>query len=238
MSTTAFQGFTTPRRRPMTPGRRDHVLPSFNSPASIKVGRLLETAYSGLSSGAMSLEDELPGHIVDGLSANAVASTSEEYEAPRVWFQKDEDRRQNQEFTRRVDEMVQELKRLIRERAKDYAHQIDEGKERERRMVGDMEALEAENKEIVRALKDEHGEEEALCREISALQVKQREVLEGANQMSGMVARLEMEIARKQKAADEKKRVLEAQAAKNQPELDFFEKKWAWLLSLVSLRTR
>ncbi|KAJ2723991.1 kinetochore-associated Ndc80 complex subunit spc25 [Coemansia sp. Benny D115] len=231
MSAPSFQGFSTPRRRPVTPGRRDHVLPSFNSPASIKMGRLLESAYSGISSGAMSLEEELPEHIADTLANTAVASTSEEYEAPRVWFKKDEDRRQNSEFTRRVDEMVQELKRLIRERTNDFEHQIEEGKEREKRMVANMEALETENKEILSALKSEHGEEDELSKGISGLQVKQREVKESVAQLSAQVAKLEAELEKKRNIIAEKQSVLESQAKLNQPELEFFEKKMG--LSIV-----
>ncbi|KAJ1817360.1 kinetochore-associated Ndc80 complex subunit spc25 [Coemansia sp. RSA 2599] len=223
MNTPGYQGLSTPRRRPMTPGRRDHVLPSFNSPASVKIGRLLDTTYSDATGGVLAFDEELPGHVADRLASAAVISTSEEYEAPRVWFQKDEDRRQNSEFTRRVDEMVQELKRLIRERASDYEHQVEEGKEREKRMVADMEALEKENKEILSALKDEHGEEEEMSRNISGLQVKQRDVKDEVNQLSSQLARLETELAKRRRAIDEKHEVLETQRAKNQPELEFFQ---------------
>ncbi|KAJ2749548.1 hypothetical protein GGI19_005602, partial [Coemansia pectinata] len=84
MSTPGFSGFSTPRRRPTTPGRRDHILPSFNSPASAKLSRLLESTPL----------DELPQEPLPT-----------DYDPPRVWFQRDEDKRQNSEFTRRVDEM-------------------------------------------------------------------------------------------------------------------------------------
>ncbi|KAJ1644118.1 kinetochore-associated Ndc80 complex subunit spc25 [Coemansia erecta] len=225
MSTPGYQGLSTPRRRPMTPGRRDHILPSFNSPASVKIGRLLDTTYSDATGGVLAFDEELPGHVADRLASAAVISTSEEYEAPRVWFQKDEDRRQNSEFTRRVDEMVQELKRLVRERASDFEHQMEEGREREKRMVVDMDALEKENKEILSALKDEHGEEEELSRDISGLQVKQRDIKDEVNQLSSQLARLETELAKRRKAIDEKLEVLEAQRAKNQPELEFFKNK-------------
>ncbi|KAJ1721105.1 kinetochore-associated Ndc80 complex subunit spc25 [Coemansia erecta] len=225
MNGPGYQGLSTPRRRPMTPGRRDHVLPSFNSPASAKVSRLLGSAYSGPPGMSLSLDEELPMHVVDQLASEAVTTTSEEYEAPRVWFQKDEDRRQNSEFIRRVDEMVQEVRRLILERTGRYEKQAEEGRERDRQIMRDMEALEAENKGILSALKEEHGEEEELSRGISGLQVRQREVKEVVNQLSSQVARLETELEKKQKAIDEKRRVLGEQAEKNRPEVEFFEKR-------------
>ncbi|KAJ1849519.1 kinetochore-associated Ndc80 complex subunit spc25 [Coemansia sp. RSA 2703] len=225
MNGPGYQGLSTPRRRPVTPGRRDHVLPSFNSPASAKVSRLLGSAYSGTPGMSLSLDEELPTHVVDQLTSEAVMTTSDEYEAPRVWFQRDEDRKQNSKFIRNIDEVVQEVQRLIRERTAKYEKKLEEGKERDRQMVEDMEALEAENKGILLALKEEHSEEEELSRGISGLQVKQREVNEMVNQLSSQVARLETELEKKQKAIDEKRKVLEEQAKKNGPEVEFFEKK-------------
>ncbi|KAJ1878756.1 kinetochore-associated Ndc80 complex subunit spc25 [Coemansia sp. RSA 486] len=231
MNTPGYQGLSTPRRRPMTPGRRDHVLPSFNSPASVKIGRLLDTAYSDLTISALALDEELPNHVADRLASAAVTSTSEEYEAPRVWFQKDEDRRQNSEFTRRVDEMVQELRRLIRERSSDFEHQLEESAEREKRMKVDMEALEKENKEILSKLRDEDGEEEEMSRNISGLQVKQRNIKDEVNQLSSQLARMEAELDKRRKAIDEKQKVLKAQSEKNQPELEFFQNKMGLAIS-------
>ncbi|KAJ2636747.1 kinetochore-associated Ndc80 complex subunit spc25 [Coemansia sp. RSA 1286] len=231
MNTPGYQGLSTPRRRPMTPGRRDHVLPSFNSPASVKIGRLLDTAYSDLTISALALDEELPNHVADRLASAAVTSTSEEYEAPRVWFQKDEDRRQNSEFTRRVDEMVQELRRLIRERSSDFEHQLEESGEREKRMKVDMEALEKENKDILSKLRDEDGEEEEMSRNISGLQVKQRNIKDEVNQLSLQLARMETELDKRRKAIDDKQKVLKAQSEKNQPELEFFQNKMGLAIS-------
>ncbi|KAJ1992825.1 hypothetical protein GGI04_005925, partial [Coemansia thaxteri] len=158
----------------MTPGRRDHLLPSFNSPASAKLGRLLESAYDK-GGGASLQQEELPREIIDGLATTAVSSTSEEYDPPRVWFQRDEDKRQNDEFTRKVDEMVTELKRLVRERRTEHEHRVAESAEREARMARDMDSLESENSNILEALKQELGSEDALSTVIGKLQIRQRQ---------------------------------------------------------------
>ncbi|KAI8320187.1 hypothetical protein GQ54DRAFT_298821 [Martensiomyces pterosporus] len=227
MSAPAFPGFSTPRRRPLTPGRRDHVLPAFNSPASIKIGRMLESAYAGGKGGP--LGEELPEEITDELSATTVAaavvSTSEEYDPPRVWLQRDEDKRQNEEFTKRVDEMVQELKRLVRERKTDHDRQVAECAERQTRMSADMESLEKENSTILSALKSDLGEEDALSKTISSLQSKQRQAQDETSTLAKGKSKLELELRRRQEAIAEKKLVLDAQAANNRPELEFFEEK-------------
>ncbi|KAJ2351279.1 hypothetical protein GGF43_004078, partial [Coemansia sp. RSA 2618] len=82
---------------------------------------MLDSAYNNNS-----LEDELPNDVTENIAAAAISNTAEEYDPPRVWFQRDEDRRQNEEFTRRVDEMVQELKRLVRDRKNEHTGQMNE----------------------------------------------------------------------------------------------------------------
>ncbi|KAJ1966445.1 kinetochore-associated Ndc80 complex subunit spc25 [Dipsacomyces acuminosporus] len=227
MSASDFAGFSTPRRRPMTPGRRDHVLPTFNSPASIRLGRMLESAYAG--NNGTSLDDELPDQITDELSntavSAAVAATTEEYDPPRVWFQREEDRRQNDEFTKRVDEMVQELKRLVRERKADHDRQITECAEREARMSSDMELLEKENKTILSALQSDLSEEDALSKAINSLQSKQHQAEQETSKLAKRKAKLELELKRRQEAIAEKRQVLDRQMAKNKPEIKFFEDK-------------
>ncbi|KAJ2305248.1 hypothetical protein IWW54_005137, partial [Coemansia sp. RSA 2705] len=213
-----YQGFTTPRRRPLTPGRRDHTLPAFNSPASIKLGRMLESAYSNAA-----LDDELPGDVTENIAAAAVSSTTEEYDPPRVWFQREEDRRQNDEFVRRVDEMVQELKRLIRDRKNEHTSQMNEWAERQTRMAADMGILEKENSSILSALKEEHGEETELSNAVASLQVKQRQCESATKQLTEKKRALEKELARRHNVIAEKRQVLGVQAAKNPPELAFFE---------------
>ncbi|KAJ2147474.1 kinetochore-associated Ndc80 complex subunit spc25 [Coemansia sp. RSA 678] len=213
-----YQGLTTPRRRPMTPGRRDHSLPSFNSPASIKIGRMLESAYSNTA-----LDDELPGEVAENIAAAAMSGTAEEYDPPRVWFQRDEDRRQNEEFTRRVDEMVQELKRLVRDRKSEHTSQMNEWNERQSRMAADMSALEKENSSILSALKEEHGEETELSNAIASLQIKQRQSESTTKQLTEKKRALETELARRHNVVAEKRQVLGMQSAKNPPELAFFE---------------
>ncbi|KAJ2664307.1 kinetochore-associated Ndc80 complex subunit spc25 [Coemansia sp. RSA 1200] len=230
MSTSALPGFSTPRRRPMTPGRRDHVLPSFNSPASIKVGRMLESTFAGTgaTSGAATnvfLEDELPGDIAEGIATSAVTTTSEEYDPPRVWFQRDEDRRQNEEFTRRVDEMVQELKRLVRDRKTEHERRMAEYTERQSRMTSDMETLEQENSTILSALKEERASEDALSTTITSLQRKQKQAQDSNEKLEERKKTLEKELERKLAVIAQKKQVLVTQSAKNVPELEFFEKK-------------
>ncbi|KAJ2550272.1 kinetochore-associated Ndc80 complex subunit spc25 [Coemansia sp. RSA 1933] len=205
----------------MTPGRRDHALPSFNSPASIKVGRMLESTFNG----NMSLEDGLPSDVAEGIAASAVTTTSEEYDPPRVWFQRDEDRRQNEEFTRRVDEMVQELKRLVRDRKTEYERRTTEYAERQARMTADMETLERENSTILSALKEENSSEDALSSTITSLQSKQKQAQEAADKLVDKKKALERELDRKLAVIANKKMVLDTQSAKNVPELEFFEKK-------------
>ncbi|KAJ2401518.1 kinetochore-associated Ndc80 complex subunit spc25 [Coemansia sp. RSA 2559] len=224
MSTFALPGFSTPRRRPMTPGRRDHALPSFNSPASIKVGRMLESTFAG-SIGNISLEDELPSDIAEGIAASAVTATSEEYDPPRVWFQRDEDRRQNEEFTRRVDEMVQELKRLVRDRKAEYERRTTEYAERQSRMTADMETLERENSSILSALKEENSSEDALSSAITSLQSKQKQIQSATDKLADKKKAVEKELDRKLAVIARKEQVLGMQSAKNEPELEFFEKK-------------
>ncbi|KAJ2081932.1 kinetochore-associated Ndc80 complex subunit spc25 [Coemansia sp. RSA 988] len=214
-------GFSTPRRRALTPGRRGYELPSFNSPASIKVGRMLESAYSNV--GSASLEDGLPGDMVEGMTAAAVTSTTEEYDPPRVWFQRDEDRRQNEEFTRRVDEMVHELKRLIRDRKSEHTSQMAEWIERQSRMSTDMSALEKENSFILSALKEEHSEENNLSNSIASLQIKQKQSEQCADKLAEKKQALEAELARRQKAIAEKRQILDVQKTKNVPEIEFFK---------------
>lgn len=232
-------GFTTPKRRPITPGRRDRVLPSFNSPASIRIGRMLDSAYRQNSNDIISynndrdsLENELPGDIIDGIAATAVTSTSEEYDPPRVWFQREDDKKQNQEFTRRVDEMVQELKRLIRERQSEHIHQVNEGKDRETRMAHDMEALEKENSTIMSALKSELSREDDLSKTISGLQATQKQVIERTAQLAKEKSKLEADFHHKQDELSTRRGVIATQAAKNKPELEFFKSKMG--LSIVS----
>ncbi|KAI9501530.1 kinetochore-associated Ndc80 complex subunit spc25 [Coemansia spiralis] len=227
-------GLSTPRRRPMTPGRRDHVLPSFNSPASIKIGRMLESAFAGGASGSngsgnggasISLEDELPGDIAETMAASAVISTSEEYDPPRVWFQREEDRRQNEEFTKRVDEMVQELKRLVRDRKTEHERRMTECTERQARMTVDMDTLEKENSAILSALKEETNSEDAVSSAIANLQSKQRQAQDTVGKLLHKKEMLEKELERKQAVISNKRRVFETQSAKNAPELAFFEEK-------------
>ncbi|KAJ1665487.1 kinetochore-associated Ndc80 complex subunit spc25 [Coemansia sp. RSA 1813] len=227
MSTSALPGFSTPRRRPMTPGRRDHVLPSFNSPASIKVGRMLESAFTGANGNVanMSLEDELPGDVADGIAASAVTATSEEYDPPRVWFQRDEDRRQNEEFTRRVDEMVQELKRLVRDRNTEYERRTTEYAERQSRMTADMETLERENSDILSALKEENSSEDALSSTIASLQSKQKQAQDAVDKLVDRRKALQRELDRKLAVIARKKLMLDTQSSKNGPEIEFFEHK-------------
>ncbi|KAJ2805260.1 kinetochore-associated Ndc80 complex subunit spc25 [Coemansia guatemalensis] len=214
-------GFSTPRRRPLTPGRRDYELPSFNSPASIKMGRMLESAYSNAGNG--SLDDELPGDVVEGMTAAAVTSTTEEYDPPRVWFQREEDRQQNEEFMRRVDEMVHELKRLIRDRKNEHTSQMAEWAERQSRMSADMSALEKENSSILSALKEEHSEENNLSNAVASLQIKQKQSEQSADKLAEKKRALEVELARRQNAIAEKRQVLDAQKTKNAPEIEFFQ---------------
>ncbi|KAJ2817131.1 kinetochore-associated Ndc80 complex subunit spc25, partial [Coemansia sp. 'formosensis'] len=201
MNTPSFQGFTTPRRRPTTPGRRDHILPTFASPLSAKLDRLLESTP---------LED-VPKELI-----------SSDYEAPRVWFQRDEDKKQNSEFTRRVDEMVTELKRLMRERRADHEHQVGEAVERQARMAGDMEALEAEHRGVLDALKGEMGAEDALSQALAALQVREQRGRDAVSALAKQKERLEAVLLRKQQIIDEKRHVLGAQRKRNAPELKFF----------------
>ncbi|KAJ1955513.1 kinetochore-associated Ndc80 complex subunit spc25 [Linderina pennispora] len=222
MNTPNFQGFCTPKRRPVTPGRRDNPLPVFNSPASVQIGRMLTTPHA---SSIRPLEYGTPNPVLEDMAAtvsSAVATTSEEYEAPRVWFQRDKDRKQNDEFTRRVDEMVQELKRLVRERKAEYERQKVDAAEREARMQADMQALEKEESKILSALKTEISAENELSKAISGLQIKQRQAGDRVGELTKRKERLEAEIRRRQDAIDEKRSVLESQAARDKPELDFF----------------
>ncbi|KAJ2771337.1 kinetochore-associated Ndc80 complex subunit spc25 [Coemansia nantahalensis] len=216
--------FSTPRRRPVTPGRRDHGLPLFNSPASARVGRLLESAYKSSDASGAGLDEELPGDVAEGIAAAAAAAgTAEEYDAPRVWFQRDEDRRQNDEFTRRVDEMVQELKRLVRDRRAEHAAQMTEWGERQARMAADMAALERENSSILTALEEEQGAETALSNAIATLQVAQQHAELDAARLAERKRELERELASRLNVIAEKRQVLGIQAAKNAPEAAFFE---------------
>ncbi|KAJ2062094.1 kinetochore-associated Ndc80 complex subunit spc25 [Coemansia sp. S146] len=204
MSTPGFSGFSTPRRRPTTPGRRDHILPSFNSPASAKLSRLLESTPL----------DELPQEPLPT-----------DYDPPRVWFQRDEDKRQNSEFTRRVDEMVAELKRLLRERRLEHERQVHEAHERETRMARDMESLETEHRGVLDALKDELGAEDELSRMVGKLQVAEKSSREAVARLVKRKEALEVVLAGKQRVVDEKREVIRAQREKNLPELGFFENK-------------
>ncbi|KAJ1933987.1 hypothetical protein FBU59_005841, partial [Linderina macrospora] len=225
MNTPNFQGFCTPKRRPVTPGRRDNPLPVFNSPASVQIGRLLTTPHA--SNPGQVLEYGTPKAGPDDLSATvstAVAATSSEYEAPLVWFQRDKDRKQNSEFTKRVDEMVQEAKRLVRERKAEFQRQKLEAGERANRMKADMQRLEKENSEILSALKTEISAEDELSKAISGLQVTQRKASDRVEELTRRKDKLVAEIKRRQDIIDEKRRVLESQKARNQPELEFFAK--------------
>ncbi|KAJ2160989.1 kinetochore-associated Ndc80 complex subunit spc25 [Coemansia sp. RSA 552] len=222
-----YQGLSTPRRRPMTPGRRDTTLPTFSSPASIKIGRMLDSAYAngGRDSGeGGGLGDELSGDVAEDMAATAANTTMEEYDPPRVWFQRDEDRKQNEEFTRRVDEMVQELKRLVRDRRSEHTGQLAELSERQTRMTADMSALEKENSSILSALQEEHSEENDLSNAIASLQIKQRQAEDLTKLLTEKKRALEAELARRNDVIAEKRLVLGVQAAKNSPELAFFEK--------------
>ncbi|KAJ2615205.1 kinetochore-associated Ndc80 complex subunit spc25 [Coemansia sp. RSA 1365] len=216
-------GFSTPRRRPLTPGRRDYELPSFNSPASAKIGRMLESAYSNSNGSGAILSDELPGDVVEGLAAAAVSSTTEEYEPPRVWFQLIEDSRQNKEFTQRVDEMIQQLKRLIRDRSNEHTVQMAVWTEEQSRISADINALEKENSSILSVLKDEHDEENNLSNAITSLQIKQQQTEESADKLVSKKSALEEELAHRQNVIAEKRQVLDSQKAKNAPELEFFK---------------
>ncbi|KAJ2781858.1 kinetochore-associated Ndc80 complex subunit spc25 [Coemansia javaensis] len=212
---------STPRRRPITPGRRDSELPSFDSPTSAKIGRLLDSAYS--SRGPAALEEELPEEVAEEIAAAAVSSAAVEYEAPRVWFQRKEDREQNERFTKRVDEMVNEIKRLVRDNKADHAAQLAEWAARQARMSADMAALEAEHSTILSALEEERGEETELSNAIASLQVKQRNAEGDVARLVEKKRELERELARRQNVIAEKRQVLGIQAAKNAPELAFFE---------------
>ncbi|KAI9466472.1 kinetochore-associated Ndc80 complex subunit spc25 [Coemansia sp. RSA 989] len=212
-----YQGLSTPRRRPLTPGRRDRTLPSFNSPASIRISRMLDTAYNA------TLDEELPGDITESITAAALKSTTDEYDPPRVWFQREEDRKQNDEFIRRVDEMVQELKRLIRDRKNEHNGEISELNDRKSRMTADMELLEKENSNILSALKDERAKETELSNDIASLQIKQKQASNSARQLLEKKRMLEQELAQRKSIIAEKRQVLAVQAAKNSPELAFFE---------------
>ncbi|KAJ2100471.1 kinetochore-associated Ndc80 complex subunit spc25 [Coemansia sp. S100] len=204
MSTPGFSGFSTPRRRPTTPGRRDHILPSFNSPASAKLSRLLESTPL----------EELPQEALPT-----------DYDPPRVWFQRDEDKRQNSEFTRRVDEMVTELKRLLRERRLEHEHQVQEALERETRMARDMESLETEHRGVLDALKDELGAEDELSRMVGKLQVTEKSSREAVARLVKRKEELEVVLAGKQRVVDERREVIRVQREKNVPELKFFEER-------------
>ncbi|ORX72699.1 hypothetical protein DL89DRAFT_264904 [Linderina pennispora] len=211
MNTPNFQGFCTPKRRPVTPGRRDNPLPVFNSPASVQIGRMLTTPHA---SSIRPLEYGTPNPVLEDMAAtvsSAVATTSEEYEAPRVWFQRDKDRKQNDEFTRRVDEMVQELKRLVRERKAEHERQRVDAAEREARMQADMQALEKEDSKILSALKTEISAENELSKAISGLQIKQRQAGDRVGELTKRKERLEAEIRRRQDAIDEKAQIISDQ---------------------------
>ncbi|KAJ2700406.1 kinetochore-associated Ndc80 complex subunit spc25 [Coemansia sp. IMI 209128] len=211
MNTPSFQGFTTPRRRPLTPGRRDHILPLFNSPASLKLGKLLESTAP----------EDLPKDL----------TPNEDYDPPRVWFQRDEDKKQNAEFTRRVDEMVTELKRLMKERRTDHELRVGEAGDREARIKRDMESLEAENRGVLEALKEELGAEGELSGALGKLQVAEKSGREAVAVLAQRKERLERVLEQKQRVVDEKRMVLAAQKAMNEPELRFFEHKMG--LSIV-----
>ncbi|KAJ2746555.1 kinetochore-associated Ndc80 complex subunit spc25 [Coemansia sp. BCRC 34301] len=217
MNTPGFQGFSTPRRRPLTPGRRDHVLPLFNSPASAKIARLLDSTHANPN------EEQLSSDITDARPID--------YDAPRVWFQREEDKRQNSEFLRRVDEMTAELKRLIRERRVEHENQVSERGEREARMTRDMEALESEHRQVLAALKDELGTEDELGSRVSQLQARLRVSQEAVVRLVERREKAEAVLAAKQKVVDGKRAVLKGQGAGNHDELVFFKEKLGLAIS-------
>ncbi|KAJ2910024.1 kinetochore-associated Ndc80 complex subunit spc25 [Coemansia aciculifera] len=213
MNTPNFQGFSTPRRRPLTPGRRDHILPLFTSPASAKITRLFSTHPS--SAGTLA-------EVAEEGGGGEAAPIAVDYDAPRVWFQRDEDKRQNTEFTRRVDEMVAELRRLIRERRSEHEQQVGEAREREQRMSRDMEALEAENRGVLAALKDELGAEDRLSSDVRRLDAQLKEAREKGAALVKKRDGVQRAVEVKQAAVDEKRGVLEGQQKGNEGELAFF----------------
>ncbi|KAJ1675066.1 kinetochore-associated Ndc80 complex subunit spc25, partial [Spiromyces aspiralis] len=148
----------------------------------------------------------------------------DEYEPPTVKFYRTEDKKHITEFVRRVDELVEDIKKLINGRRAEFEAKIQQNLEREKEMAAEVEALTKQHQQLVKAFEDEHSREEVMQVSVEQLEVEQEQINLEVAELEEELSQLECELEERKRGLERMRGVVESQQKEDRPELEFFER--------------